>query len=43
MHVITLAFPRKKAELDSAIVAAVSSTVAHLIPGARVTKIEEEQ
>jgi hypothetical protein len=43
MHVITLVFPEKKAELDSAVVAAVSSTVAQLIPGARVTKIEEEQ
>jgi hypothetical protein len=43
MHVITTAFPPKKAVLDSAVVAAVSSTVATLIPGARVTKIEEEQ
>ena len=43
MHTITLVFPATKAVLDSAVVAAVSSTVASLIPGARVTKIEEER
>ena len=43
MHVITLVYPEKKAALDSAVVAAVSSTVATLVPGARVTKIEEER
>ena len=43
MHAITLVFPATKAVLDSAVVAAVSSTVASLIPGARVTKIEEER
>lgn len=43
MHAITLAFPPAKAVLESAVVAAVSSTVASLIPGARVTKIEEER
>jgi hypothetical protein len=43
MHLITAAFPPLKAVLDSAVVAAVSSTVASLIPGARVTKIEEER
>jgi hypothetical protein len=43
MHVITLSFPATKAVLDSAVVAAVTNTVAALIPGARVTKIEEER
>ena len=43
MRAITIAFPPVKAVLDSAVIAAVSSTVASLIPGARVTKIEEER
>jgi hypothetical protein len=41
MHLITLAFPERALSPDTAIVAAVSSTVAALIPGARVTRIEE--
>jgi hypothetical protein len=43
MHLITEAFPLKDEGLDSAIVAAISGTVAAIIPGARVTRIEEEK
>ena len=43
MHLITTAFPPVKAVLDSAVVAAITNTVAALVPGARVTKIEEER
>lgn len=42
MHLITIVFPERVAELDGAVVAAISSTVAVLAPGARVTRIEEE-
>ena len=41
MHLITAAFPPVKAVLDSAVVAAITGTVASVISGARVTKIEE--
>jgi hypothetical protein len=42
MHLITVAFPGPTTENDGAIVAAISSSVASLVPGARVTRIEEE-
>ena len=42
MHLITMAFPARREGLDPVVVAAVSSTVASLIPGAQVTHIEEE-
>lgn len=42
MHVITILFPLRAPAPDSAVVAAISSTVAVLLPGARVTRIEEE-
>jgi hypothetical protein len=42
MHAITILFPERKAAIDSHVVAAISSTVASLYPGARVTRIEEE-
>jgi len=43
MYLITEAFPEREAALGPAMVAAISSTVATLIPGARVTRIEEEK
>ena len=43
MHLITEAFPEREVALEPAMVAAISSTVATLIPGARVTRIEEEK
>lgn len=41
MRTITIAFP-ERAGLDAATVAAVSGAVAALVPGARITSIEEE-
>jgi hypothetical protein len=43
MHAITLAFPQRKAGLDPTLAAAISATVAAVIPGSRVTRIEEER
>ena len=42
MHLITLFFPERRSPTDPTVVAAISSTVATLYPGARVTRIEEE-
>ena len=42
MQLITLLFPERKPSVESSLVAAITSTVAYLIPGARVTKIEEK-
>ena len=42
MHAITALFPERAAHVDDTIVAAISSTVATLAPGAHVTRIEEE-
>jgi uncharacterized membrane protein YqjE len=42
MALITLAFPERKSMVDTALVAAITSSVASLFPGARVTKIEEK-
>jgi hypothetical protein len=36
-------FPVRQRGLDAAVVAAISSAVAAALPGARVTKIEEER
>lgn len=41
-QLITVIFPERKSAIDSTVVAAISSTVASLYPGHRVTKIEEE-
>ena len=40
---ITVLFPVRKEGTDPALAAAITSTVATLIPGARVTRIEEER
>jgi len=42
MHAITLLFPERKSALDPTLVAAITGTVAAMVPGARVTRIEEE-
>ena len=42
MHLITVAFPERRTAVDPTVTAAISTTVATLIPGARVTRIEEE-
>lgn len=42
MRLIMAVFPERKAVLDSVMVAAISSTITTLIPGSRVTRIEEE-
>lgn len=42
IRLLTVAFPVRQATLDAALVAAVSSAVAAVLPGARVTRIEEE-
>lgn len=43
IRIITEAFPVPRQVLDSALVAAVSTAVAAILPGARVTNIEEER
>ncbi len=42
MKLITVCFPQRKPVVDAAVVAAISGTVAAFVPGARVTRIEEE-
>lgn len=42
MQLIMAVFPERKTALDPLLVAAISCTVSTLIPGARVTRIEEE-
>jgi hypothetical protein len=42
MHLVTVVFPERRAAIDPAVSAAISTTVATLFPGARVTRIEEE-
>jgi len=42
MNLITVLFPSRTSRLDETVIAAISSTVASLYPGARVTQIEEE-
>jgi hypothetical protein len=43
MDLITRLFPARDGQVDPAIVAAISTTVASLLPGARVVRIEEEK
>ena len=42
MNLITVVFPDRLASMDSVLVAAISTAVASMYPGARVTRIEEE-
>ena len=43
MRLITSAFPVPVAAIDPAIVAAVSAAVTTLVPGSRLTRMEEER
>jgi len=43
MHFITSLFQIRGASVDAAIAAAISGAVASVLPGARVTHIEEER
>ena len=42
MQLITRLFPERALSVESSLVAAITSSVAFLYPGARVTKIEEK-
>ena len=42
MKLITAVFPDRAASIDAVFVAAISTTVASVYPGVRVTSIEEE-
>ena len=42
MWLITAVFPVREGKIDSAIVAAITTAVASVWPGAKVTRIEEE-
>ena len=43
MKAITVVFPDRVASMDPVLVAAISTAVASIYPGARVTRIEEER
>jgi hypothetical protein len=43
MQLITLIFPESEPAVEPAVVAAISGVVASAVPGARVTRIEEER
>jgi len=42
MRLITVVFPVREGRIDSAVVAAITTAVASVYPGATVTRIEEE-
>jgi len=42
MWLITTLFPVREGKIDSTVVAAISTAVASVWPGAKVTRIEEE-
>ena len=41
-ELITILFPARKRRIEPVLIAAISTTVASVYPGARVTRIEEE-
>lgn len=43
MRIIILVFPEKKAKIDAAMIAAVTAAVQTIMPGTKVTKVEEEK
>jgi len=43
MQLITMVFPERAATVDAVLVSAITSVVASVYPGARVTRIEEER
>jgi hypothetical protein len=42
IELITAVFPERRQTIDPALAAAISTTVASVFPGARVTRIEED-
>jgi len=42
MHLITLVFPEKAKKVDATYVAAISASINSVIPGAKITRIEEK-
>ena len=42
IELITTLFPERRQAIDPVLAAAISTTVAQVIPGARVTRIEED-
>jgi hypothetical protein len=42
MELITFLFPQREERIDPVLVAAVTTTVTSIYPGARVTRIEED-
>ena len=42
IELITAVFPERRHTIDPALAAAISTTVASVFPGARVTRIEED-
>jgi len=42
IELITTVFPERRHAIDPVLAAAISTTVAQIIPGARVTRIEED-
>lgn len=43
MKILTAVFPEKADGIDSAVLAAIHSAYAVVVPGARITKIEEKK
>lgn len=43
MRVIILVFPARQKEEDSAVIAAITSTISNLYPKTKITKIEEQK
>jgi len=42
MELITFLFPQREERIDPVLVAAITTTVTSIYPGARVTRIEED-
>ena len=42
MYLMTVLFPARRTGVEAAALAAVAAAVASLVPGARVTRVEEE-
>lgn len=42
MRIIILVFPEKKVKIEAAMIAAVTAAVQTIMPGTKVTKLEEE-
>jgi len=42
MHLITIIFPEKASHVDATVVAAISASMQRVVPGAKITRIEEK-